>query len=201
MLLSLKHKQQISYENMNNEVRLAQTPTSVVSWVSDVCDSCPAAHLRVSGYPPNPPPPTRVALRCELASQSERAEGRPITHTQRVPPSPLTGRHKYSSTSSPRVNGCPSGHRVPAADARAPLSQRQGRLQRCRNLESRMLHQVLEKEAKTLLSSGVLIPQSEETWDICRIVTGQQTRSGIFTREPLPLFIPNATWPIRINLF
>lgn len=81
----------------------------------------------------------------------------------------LTGRHKYSSTSSPRVNGCPSGCSQPyrrsarlllhTCGAGHFLSQRQGRLRGGTNAESQrkhIQHPVLERDPETLLSSGAL---------------------------------------------
>lgn len=80
----------------------------------------------------------RYAVDC--TRQSEQALSQAYYSYPEGALSLLTGRHKYSCTSSPRVNGCPSGcseqtYRAGCRRAAwALLSQRQGRLQR-RNMQ------------------------------------------------------------------
>lgn len=188
------------------------------------------AHLRLltSGRqdapePTTARPPTRVPLRCGLSSPVGASVRQAYYSYPEGVLSLLTGRHKYSSTSSPRVNGCPSGcsepyRRTARACCRravwARLSQRQGRLRRGRNVESHACSQrkqlqvsALECNPKTLLPSGVLFikvrkpvivgeyhPESPQR-------PGNEPEAGFSGASVFPLFVPNATWPIRINLF
>ena len=52
---------------------------------------------------------THIPLCCELDSTIGASVGQAYYSSPEGVVSLLTGRHKYSSTSSPRVNGCPSG--------------------------------------------------------------------------------------------
>ena len=52
---------------------------------------------------------THKPLCCELDSTIGASVGQAYYSSPEGVVSLLTGRHKYSSTSSPRVNGCPSG--------------------------------------------------------------------------------------------
>lgn len=66
--------------------------------------------LLTSGCQDAPKPtPTRVPLRCGLDSPIRVSVRQAYYSHPEGALSLLTGRHKYSSTSSPRVNGCPSG--------------------------------------------------------------------------------------------
>lgn len=181
--MSLSHKQHMEAndteksKNLNDGARLAQTPTSAVSWASVRCaqliSGCSPQGVRMPLNPPLPArPPTRVPLCCGLSSLVGASVRQAYYSYPEGVLSLLTGRHKYSSTSSPRVNGCPSGCREPyRRTARAccrravwaRLSQRQGRLRRGRNVESHACSQrkqlqvlALECNPKTLLPSGVL---------------------------------------------
>lgn len=95
-----------------------ETPTSGFSDVGEGCRT----HLLLltSGYH-NAPEPTHnlpythihqhayKPLCCELDSTIGASVGQAYYSYPEGVVSLLTGRHKYSSTSSPRVNGCPSG--------------------------------------------------------------------------------------------
>lgn len=65
------------------------------------------------------PAGTHKPLCCELDSTIGASVGQAYYSSPEGVVSLLTGRHKYSSTSSPRVNGCPSGSNETYRTARA----------------------------------------------------------------------------------
>lgn len=151
--------------NISGELGVSQMCTAYLLLLTSGCQNAPEP------TPARPParPPARVPLRCGLYSPIGASVRQAYYSYPEGALSLLTGRHKYSSTSSVRVNGCPSAASrtdVPRACCRralwAILSQRQGRLRGGTNGESypcsqRKQIRVLECDPKTLLSSMIFL--------------------------------------------
>lgn len=87
--------------NISGEPGVSQMCTAHLLPLTSGCQGAPE---------PTPTrPPTRVPLRCEFYSPMGASVKQPYYSYPEGALSLVTGRHKYSSTSSPRVNGCPSG--------------------------------------------------------------------------------------------
>lgn len=104
-------------------VKEGQRPLRFYRCQWGMCSSSPAAHLRVSECPwtrahththttrhTHKCRHIRKPLCCELVATIGAGAGQAYYSYPQGVVSLVTGRHKYSSTSSPRVNGCPSGN-------------------------------------------------------------------------------------------
>lgn len=106
----------------NDEACLARAPTSALSWArvkrAQLISCCSTSGCQDAPEPTQAPP--RCGLRSPIGASVKQAY---YSYPEGVL-SLLTGRHKYSSISSPRVNGCPS-------DCSEPYSRTECLLQMC----------------------------------------------------------------------